>query len=98
MMALLPVFSSMKIKAAPVDALEVLAGGGHAAIQVARLHGARVIATAGSDAKLARAHELGAHEVIDHHASDFAAEVEVNTPSTSCLLAQQYRQRLVSTS
>ncbi len=56
----------------------VLAGGsgvGQAAIQVARLHGARVIATAGSDAKRARARELGAHEVIDHHASDIAAEV-----------------------
>ena len=50
-------------------------GVGQAAIQVARLHGAHVIATAGSEAKLACARELGAHEVIHHHATDFAAEV-----------------------
>ena len=60
------------------ESVLVLAGGsgvGQAAIQVARLHGAHVIATAGSPVKLARARELGAHEVIDHHATDFAAEV-----------------------
>ena len=38
-----------------------------AAPQLARLFGARVIATAGSDAKRARASELGADEVIDHY-------------------------------
>ena len=67
-----------RARSAVGETVLVLAGGsgvGHAAIQVARLHGARVIATAGSDAKLARARELGAHEVIDHHASDLAAEV-----------------------
>lgn len=60
------------------DTVLVLAAGsgvGQAAIQVARLHGARVIATAGSPAKRARARDLGAHEVIDHHVSDIAAEV-----------------------
>jgi NADPH:quinone reductase-like Zn-dependent oxidoreductase len=48
----------------------VLAAGsgvGQAAIQVARLHGARVFATAGSDAKLERARALGASAVIHHH-------------------------------
>ena len=50
-------------------------GVGQAAIQVARLHGARVIATAGSDAKLERARELGAHDVINHYTQDIAAEV-----------------------
>ena len=62
----------------PGESVLVLAAGsgvGQAAIQVARLHGAHVIATAGSEAKLARATELGAHEVINHHTSDFAAEV-----------------------
>ena len=39
---------------------------GTAAIQVAKLHGARVIATAGSDAKLEKAKELGADEVINY--------------------------------
>ena len=37
-----------------------------AAIQIAKLHGARVIATAGSDTKLEQAKELGADEVINY--------------------------------
>src|SRR5438093_3073395 len=45
-------------------------GVGSAAIQIARLIGARVIATAGSGAKLARARALGAHDVIDHATGD----------------------------
>ena len=56
----------------------VLAAGsgvGQAAIQVARLHGARVIATAGTEAKRARARELGAEEAIDHYTQDVSAEV-----------------------
>jgi len=51
-------------------------GVGMAAIQVAKLHGARVIATAGSAAKLERAKKLGADAVIDHHAQDVVAEVK----------------------
>ena len=56
------------------DVLVIGAGSGvgSAAIQVARLHGARVIATAGGAAKLARARELGADEVIDHTTEDIA--------------------------
>lgn len=50
-------------------------GVGQAAIQVARLFGAHVIATAGTEAKLQRARELGAHEVINHYTSDIAADV-----------------------
>ena len=50
-------------------------GVGMAAIQIAKVLGARVIATAGSAAKLARARELGADEVIDHHEQDVVAEV-----------------------
>jgi len=56
----------------------VLAAGsgvGQAAIQIAVLHGARVIATAGSENKLERARLLGAHEVIHHHKQDVAGEV-----------------------
>ena len=48
-------------------------GVGSAAIQIARLIGARVIATAGTAAKLERARELGAHETIDHATEDLAA-------------------------
>lgn len=60
------------------DDVLVLAAGsgvGQAAIQIARLHGARVFATAGSDAKLEKARSLGASEVIHHHRQDIAAEV-----------------------
>jgi NADPH:quinone reductase-like Zn-dependent oxidoreductase len=51
-------------------------GVGQAAIQIARLHGARVIATAGSDEKLERARDLGAADVIHHHRSDIAEEIK----------------------
>jgi len=50
-------------------------GVGSAAIQIARLMGARVIATAGSAAKLERARALGAHETIDHANEDIAGRV-----------------------
>ena len=56
----------------------VLAGAsgvGQAAIQLGKLFGASVIATAGSDAKRARARALGADEVIDHYGADIATEV-----------------------
>jgi NADPH:quinone reductase-like Zn-dependent oxidoreductase len=49
-------------------------GVGQAAIQIARLHGAHVIATAGTDEKLARARALGAHATINHTTSDLGAE------------------------
>ena len=51
-------------------------GVGMAAVQVAKLLGARVIATAGSDAKLIQALELGADSVVNHHTSDVVAEVK----------------------
>src|SRR5882724_6527147 len=59
------------------DVLVLAAGSGvgSAAIQIARLIGARVIATAGSADKLERARALGAHEVVSHAAPDFAKEV-----------------------
>jgi NADPH:quinone reductase-like Zn-dependent oxidoreductase len=59
------------------DVLVVAAGSGvgQAAVQIARLHGARVLATAGSAEKLERARALGASEVIHHHEQDVAAEV-----------------------
>jgi NADPH:quinone reductase-like Zn-dependent oxidoreductase len=63
------------------DCLVIGAGSGvgSAAIQVARLAGARVIATAGSEPKLARARELGAHDTIDHARQDVAAAVRALT-------------------
>ena len=50
-------------------------GVGSAAIQIAKLTGARVIATAGSPAKLDKARELGADEVIDHAQQKISEEV-----------------------
>lgn len=49
-------------------------GIGVAAIQIAKLHGARVIATASTAAKLERARALGADETIDYTTQDFVAE------------------------
>ena len=54
-------------------------GVGSAAIQIAKLHGARVIATAGSPRKLELAKSLGADHVIDYERQDFAAEVRTLT-------------------
>lgn len=50
-------------------------GIGSAAIQIARLNGARVIATAGSAEKLEQARKLGADEVINYNEQDFLQEV-----------------------
>jgi len=46
-------------------------GVGSAAVQVARLLGATVIATAGSDWKCDRARELGAHHAVNYEEEDF---------------------------
>ncbi len=50
-------------------------GVGSAAIQIAKFFGARVIATAGSDEKLAKARELGADYVINHKSQKIRDEV-----------------------
>ncbi len=51
-------------------------GVGSAAVQIAKLFGARVIATAGDERKLQRAKELGADEVINHSSQDIVAETK----------------------
>jgi NADPH:quinone reductase-like Zn-dependent oxidoreductase len=51
-------------------------GVGSAAVQIAKLQGCRVIATAGGEVKLALARELGADAVLDHYRQDVAAEVK----------------------
>ncbi len=51
-------------------------GVGSAAIQVAKLFNTRVITTAGSDEKLAKARELGADELINHSTQDVYEEVK----------------------
>ena len=62
----------------PGEDVLVLAAGsgvGIASIQIAKLWGARVIATASTDAKLERAREIGADEIINYKDKDFAEEV-----------------------
>jgi NADPH:quinone reductase-like Zn-dependent oxidoreductase len=50
-------------------------GVGSIAIQVAKLRGARVITTASSEEKLAKARELGADETINYTAADWPKQV-----------------------
>ena len=56
--------------------LAASSGVGSAAIQIAKMFHCRVIATAGGEAKLAKARELGADHVIDHYTQDISAEVK----------------------
>jgi NADPH:quinone reductase-like Zn-dependent oxidoreductase len=51
-------------------------GVGSIGIQIAKLRGARVIATAGSDEKLAKARELGADETINYSVDDWPKQVK----------------------
>jgi NADPH:quinone reductase-like Zn-dependent oxidoreductase len=51
-------------------------GVGSIGIQVAKLRGARVIATASSDEKLAKARDLGADEVVNYSSEDWPKEVK----------------------
>jgi NADPH:quinone reductase-like Zn-dependent oxidoreductase len=50
-------------------------GVGSLGIQIARIHGARVIATASSEEKLAKARELGADETVNYTREDWPKEV-----------------------
>jgi len=62
----------------PAEEVLVLGAGsgvGSAAIQIAKMFGCRVIATGGNEAKLAKARELGADEVINHKAQSIKTEV-----------------------
>ncbi len=56
--------------------LAASSGVGSAAIQIAKLFHCNVIATAGGEAKMAKARELGADHVIDHYRQDISAEVK----------------------
>jgi NADPH:quinone reductase-like Zn-dependent oxidoreductase len=60
------------------DRVFIQAGGsgvGTFAVQFAKILGARVFATAGSDEKCSRVAELGADVAINYHQKDFAAEL-----------------------
>jgi len=71
-----------KARVAPGETVLVQGAGsgiGVAAIQIAKLHGARVIATASTDDKLERARALGADIAIDYTKQDFVAECKKAT-------------------
>ncbi|MBA3464009.1 MAG: zinc-binding dehydrogenase [Deltaproteobacteria bacterium] len=71
-----------KARAAPGDTILVHGAGsgiGVAAIQIAKLHGARVIATASTEDKLNRASELGADVLVNYTSGDFVAECRAQT-------------------
>ncbi len=80
----LTAYHMLVIKAGVVagDTVLVLGAGsgvGTAAIQVAKAHGANVIATASSDAKLKKAVELGADNVVNRDTQDIVQEVKSYT-------------------
>ena len=54
-------------------------GVGTAAIQIAKLAGARVFAIAGSEEKLRKAEELGAEHFVNYNTQDIAKEVKTKT-------------------
>jgi NADPH2:quinone reductase len=69
--------STFPLKPGDTALVHAAAGGvGQAVTQVARLCGARVLATVGSDAKALIAQEAGAHEVIVYTRQDFETEVK----------------------
>jgi NADPH:quinone reductase-like Zn-dependent oxidoreductase len=51
-------------------------GVSSAAIQISKMHGARVITTTSTDEKAKRAHALGADDVINYTTHDFVAETK----------------------
>ncbi|UCF80623.1 MAG: zinc-binding dehydrogenase [Acidobacteriota bacterium] len=59
------------------DVLVHAAGSGvsSAAVQIAKLHGARVFVTAGSKEKIQKAKELGADEGVNYRTHDFTEEI-----------------------
>lgn len=68
----------MRAGARPGDSVLVhgASGGvGIAALQIARAHGMRVIGTAGTAQGLALIRAQGAHEALNHHESDYLAEI-----------------------
>jgi len=71
----------------PGQTVLVLGGGsgiGSAAIQVGKMFGARVIATAGDENKLEQARDLGADHLINHYKQKISDEVKKITSKGMC--------------
>ena len=68
--------STYPLKSGDRAVVHAAAGGaGGLLVQVAKIRGAHVIATAGSDAKIRMARDLGADDAIDYTKQDFEQEV-----------------------
>jgi NADPH2:quinone reductase len=81
-LAWLGLFDRAQLRAGESVLIHAAAGGsGSAAIPLAVHAGARVFATASSEAKLKLCRELGAHVTIDYSTQDFAAIVLAETQS-----------------
>lgn len=59
-------------------------GVGHVAIQIARLHGCRILTTASREESLGLCRELGADVVINYREEDFVARVKGETNGRGC--------------
>jgi NADPH:quinone reductase-like Zn-dependent oxidoreductase len=71
------VIEKAQVKAGQTILVQAAGSGvSSAAIQIAKMLGARVITTTSTDEKAKRARELGADEVIDYTKQDFVAEVK----------------------
>ncbi|MBN48601.1 MAG: alcohol dehydrogenase [Spongiibacteraceae bacterium] len=74
-LAWLGLYDRARLQAGETVLIHAAAGGaGSAAIQLAKLAGATVIATVGSDAKAELCKSLGADHVINYNTRDFSAE------------------------
>ncbi len=69
-------FDQARLQSGETVLIHAGAGGvGHVAVQLAKIRGARVLATAGSEQGIALARELGADSVLDYRAGDVSARV-----------------------
>lgn len=69
-------FDQAGLQAGQSVLIHAAAGGvGHVAVQLAKIRGARVLATVGNDANADFVRGLGADEVVNYHSDDLAAAV-----------------------
>jgi len=79
-LAWLGLFTRGRLEPGQTVLVQAAAGGvGSAAVQLAVAHGARVIAVAGGETKVALCRRLGAHVVVDHTVEDFVDVVARET-------------------
>lgn len=75
------------------ESILIHAGGsgvGTASIQLARYIGAKIFITAGSDDKINKALEIGAHTGINYHTHDFAYQIQTLTQNQGVDVVQDF--------